>query len=111
MPWFESAEFHWRFAADVPSRVLLYLKEPHASFVLGWSPRPSRTATEKRARTKRIRGKRREGEVPAAAAAAASVSRGGGLGDDGLGGFSTGGSAFDGLNGFRVRSARSNQRS
>ena len=48
VPWFESAEFHWALRdADVPSRMLLYLKEPHASFVLGWSPRPTPTKADK----------------------------------------------------------------
>ena len=76
VPWFESAEFHWALRdADVPSRVLLYLKEPHASFVLGWSPRPSRTATEKRhANEANSEENDAKARFPAAAAAAASVS-------------------------------------
>ena len=41
VPWVESAAFHLALRdAGCASRVLLYLKEPHASFVLGWRPRP-----------------------------------------------------------------------
>lgn len=40
VPWFESAEYHLALTdAGAKSRMLLYLKEPHASFVLGWNPR------------------------------------------------------------------------
>jgi acetyl esterase/lipase len=79
VPWFESAEFHWALRdADVPSRVLLYLKEPHASFVLGWSPKPTRTEKHKHERRRDANGAETNGndakaKFPAAAAAA-SVS-------------------------------------
>ena len=40
VPWFESAEFHLALTdAGARSRVLLYLKEQHGSFVLKWHPR------------------------------------------------------------------------
>jgi hypothetical protein len=40
VPWFESAEFHLALAdAGARSRMLLYLTEPHGSFVLKWRPR------------------------------------------------------------------------
>lgn len=40
VPWFESAEFHLALTdAGARSRVLLYLKEQHGSFVLKWRPR------------------------------------------------------------------------
>ena len=103
VPWFESAEFHWALRdADVPSRMLLYLKEPHASFVLGWSPRPSRTATEKRRANEANAEERRcEGEVPRGGG-------GGGVrvhGDDDDDGFGDGGG--DGSRGrVRVRVRR-----
>ena len=79
VPWFESAEFHWALRdADVPSRMLLYLKEPHASFVLGWSPRPTETDKHKRERGRDANGAETNGDDAKArfpaAAAAASVS-------------------------------------
>ena len=95
VPWFESAEFHWALRdADVPSRVLLYLKEPHASFVLGWSPRPSRSATEKR-RANEANAEENDAKArfPAAAAAAASVSTAA-VSATTVSAASTGGSAF-----------------
>lgn len=97
VPWFESAEFHWALRdADVPSRVLLYLKEPHASFVLGWSPRPSRTATEKRhANEAHSEENDAKARFPAAAAAAASVSTSA-VSATTVSAASTGGSAFAG---------------
>jgi len=43
VPWFESAEFHLALAdAGARSRMLLYLTEPHGSFVLKWRPRGAR---------------------------------------------------------------------
>ena len=39
VPWFESAEFHLALTdAGARSRMLLYLKEPHGSFVMRWHP-------------------------------------------------------------------------
>lgn len=44
VPWFESAEFHLALAdAGARSRMLLYLTEPHGSFVLKWRPRGVRS--------------------------------------------------------------------
>lgn len=79
VPWFESAEFHWALRdADVPSRMLLYLKEPHASFVLGWSPRPTKTDKHKHEHGRDANGAETNGDDAKArfpaASAAASVS-------------------------------------
>lgn len=50
VPWFETAEFHWALhEADIPSRVLLYLKQAHADFVLGWFPRKTNKGGRARA--------------------------------------------------------------
>ena len=46
VPWFESAEFHLALTdAGARSRMLLYLKEPHGSFVLKWHPRGAERAS------------------------------------------------------------------
>jgi len=37
VPWYESADFHWKLQdAAIPSRLLLYLKQGHTEFVLDW---------------------------------------------------------------------------
>ena len=97
VPWFESAEFHWALRdADVPSRVLLYLGNRTPSFVLGWSPRPSGTATEKRhANEANSEENDAKARFPAAAAAAASVSTAA-VSATTVSAASTGGSAFAG---------------
>jgi len=43
VPWYESADFHWKLQdAAVPSRLLLYLKEGHTEFVLDWDKKRPR---------------------------------------------------------------------
>ena len=65
VPWFESAEFHWALHdADVPSRVLLYLKENHVGFVLDWRPKPGASIRDEKAD--------RDGDAAAAGASASA---------------------------------------
>jgi hypothetical protein len=48
VPWFESAEYHLALRdSGAKSRMLLYLNEPHASFVLGWRPRKEKKGEKK----------------------------------------------------------------
>jgi acetyl esterase/lipase len=43
VPWYESADFHWKLQdAAVPSRLLLYLREGHTEFVLDWDEKRPR---------------------------------------------------------------------